>query len=305
MRTRFSSFAMLLLTGLAANAASHDVPLPCDAKAIRISRDASTAALLCPDNRGSIIALPSGKVLRTINLTHPAFDALLATDGAWLALIERDGNILAWPTRGTDAPKTWSVGALPGSYVFLPNGLLLIDRTLWDVATARRVHTFDADFDVLNGMAMSGTRVATAGADTTIRGYDSAGWKQLFVSREMLMEPFGIAFTPDGSKLVIGGADYRVTLLDANTGQVIKTFPPLKDYINDIVPLAEKNWVAAQLADGRTANPTYWLLLNLESGEMRDVCGKATLVRFTSGDARCFSLEGRSLKAASEPLPSD
>ena len=302
MRTFFCGLMLLLATS-AACAAPQTISLPCEAKGLRISRDAGTAALLCPDGSGPIIALPSGKVLRTITMDHPAMDALLAPDGAWLVLLWKDGKIAAYPAHGSDAPKTWSVGVMPTTYLFLPNGLLLIDRTLWNVPNARAEHTFETDFDFINGAAMNDERVATAGADTTIRGYDKAGWKQLFVNREMLMEPFGIAFTADGSKLVIGGADFRVSILDATTGLTLKAFPPLKDYVNDIVPLAAKDWVAVQFADVRTADPGYWRLLNLASGELRNVCGTDTLVRFNSTRAVCFARDKGRLTITSEPLP--
>jgi WD40 repeat protein len=302
MRSLLCGLAILAASGVAANASSYTVTLPCEAKGERVSRDASTIALYCPDRSGPILGLPSGKLLRTL-APQSAMDGLLAPDGAWLVLVRRDGTISAWPTHGTGAPKTWSVGVMPTTYAFLPNGLLLIDRTLWDVPNARAVHSFDTDFDVVNGMVMNAAHAVTANADTTIRGYDASGWKQLFVARDMLMEPFGIAFTADGSKIVAGGADYRVSLLDAASGRTIKAFPPFKDYINDIEALASKDWIAVQFADARSADPSYWRLLNLASGEMRDVCGKDTLVRFTSTEAWCFSVNGRSLKGTSEPIP--
>jgi WD40 repeat protein len=305
MRALVAAFAIVAASTLTANASNYALTLPCDAKGERISRDASTAAVYCPDKSVPIIALPSGKVLRTL-APQSAMDGLIAPDGAWLVLLQKNGTISAWPTHGTGAPKTWSIGVMPTTYLFLANGMLLIDRTLWDVPNGRAVHTFDSDFDVLNGVAMDARngRVATAGADTTIRGYENhEGWKPLFVSREMLMEPFGIAFTMDGSKLVAGGADYHISVLDAATGRSIKAFPLLKDYINDIVPLAANDWVAVQFANDRTADPSYWRLLNLASGEMHDICGKDSLVRFTSSEAWCFSVNGRSLRAFSEPLP--
>ena len=46
-----------------------------------------------------------------------------------------------------------------------------------------------------------------------------------------------------------------------------------------------------------------WRLLNLVSGEMRDICGKDTLVRFNSTEALCFTMDKRTLRVKSEPLP--
>jgi hypothetical protein len=119
----------------------------------------------------------------------------------------------------------------------------------------------------------------------------------------MLMEPFGIMLTADNSKVIAGGADYRVSVLDAATGRTLKISSPFKDYINDIVPLAMKDWMAVQFANDRTAEPSYWLYFNLETGETKHVCGENRLVRFTPTGARCFTVNGSSLEIASEPLP--
>jgi len=302
MRKLACALAILAASGVVARASNDTLTLPCETKGIRISRDAGTAALYCADKSGSIIALPSGKLLRTV-APQTAMDALIAPDGAWLVLLRKDGAIAAYPTHTAAAPKTWSVGVMPSSYVFLANGLLLIDRTFWDVPNARAVHSLETDFDVVNGAATNASRVVTANADTTIRAYDTPGWKQRFVSRDMLMEPFGIAFTADGSKIVVGGADYHVSILDAASGRTIKAFPPFKDYINDIVALASKDWVAVQFANDRTADPSYWVFFNLDTGAMKHVCGKNTLVRFTSTHARCFTMKGSRLEVVSEPLP--
>ena len=82
----------------------------------------------------------------------------------------------------------------------------------------------------------------------------------------------------------------------------IETLLGMKPKRSAATPLAPNDWVAVQFAD-RTTNPSYWRLLNLTSGAMRNVCGNDTLVRFTSSEAWCFSVNGRSLRAASEPLP--
>ena len=305
MRFVLPIVAWFVLVNAAGAATPQMVPLPCEARHVQISRDAGTADLLCTDGSRQVIALPSGKRLRTIAADSSVFDELIAPDGEWLVLIGKDGTIAAYATHGTGAPKIWSVRSLPGSYFFLPNGLLLIGRTLWDVPSARALHKLDADFDVINAVATNGTRTATAGADTTVRAYDNAGWKPLFTSRSMEAEPFGIAYTNDGRRLVVGGADYRVSVLDAASGRLLKASSFFKDYINDIEALAASNWVAIQFGDARNAAPSYWRQLNLDSGDVRDLCGNAVLVRFRRQEALCFTQEGRAMRIDTAPLPSD
>ena len=94
MRSLLCGLAILAASGVAANASSYIITLPCEAKGERVSRDASTIALYCPDRSGPILGLPSGKLLRTL-APQSAMDGLLAPDGAWLVLVRRDGTISA------------------------------------------------------------------------------------------------------------------------------------------------------------------------------------------------------------------
>jgi WD40 repeat protein len=304
MRALVLAVAALAMLGPAA-AAGYSVKLPCETRGERISHDGGVIALFCADASGRAVALPSGRLLRALPPNPTALDAAISDDGSWLAVVEPGGKIAAYATRG-QAHAAWSVGSVPSTIQFLPNGLLLIDRTLWDVGKARAVKELPTDFDVLNAVSIDaeGRRAATAGADTTVRVYDAKSWKPLYQFRDLLMEPFGVAFTPDGSRLAVGGADYRVTVLNAADGHVLRALPPFKNaYISAMEPLPAKDWVAVQLNDPASAAPASWKLINLMNGETKAVCGANPLVRFKGGAAWCYRVEGRQLTVASELLP--
>lgn len=306
MRALVLAGAALAMLGQA-EASGYSVKLPCEARGERISRDGGVIALFCADASGRVVALPSGRALRAMAPDPTALDAALSDDGSWLAVAEAGGKISVYATAG-EAHAAWSVGSVPSTIQFLPNGLLLIDRTLWDVGKARAVRVLPTDFDVLNAVSIDaeGRRAATAGADTTVRVYDAKSWKPLYQFRDLLMEPFGAAFTPDGSRLAVGGADYRVTVLNAADGHMLRALPPFKDvYVSAMEPLPAKDWVAVQLSNAASAAPASWKLINLASGETKAVCGANPLVRFKSGAAWCYRVEGRQLTVASEPLPHD
>jgi WD40 repeat protein len=300
-------FALAAVPALVAqaDAAGYSVTLPCDVRGERISRDGGMIALFCADASGRTVALPSGRLLRAMPPDPTALDAAISDDGSWLAVVEPGGKISAYATAGA-AHAAWSVGAVPSTMQFLPNGLLLIDRTLWNVPAARAVTMLPTDFDVLNAVALDAHagRAATAGADTTVRVYDAKSWKPLYQFRDLLMEPFGVAFMADGSRLAVGGADYRVTVLNAADGRVLRALPPFRNaYISAIEPLPAKDWMAVRLNEPASASPVAWKFVNLVSGETRPVCGANPLARFHGGAAWCYRVRGRQLTVASEPLP--
>ena len=231
----------------------------------------------------------------------------MSWDGNWTALATRKGEIFLFTAAGSATPIHWASRGKAVLMRFLPNGSLLVDRTIWQLTPAPHpVAQLATDFDVISEIAVNarGDRLAAANADTTVRVYDTASWKPVFVNRDLLMEPFGIAFTPDGSRLVIGGADYRLTILDALSGKRIAALPPFRNaYISNLKSTNNDDWFAVELSSTATADPIGWRFVNLKSGRQEPVCAKGERVRFAGAQPWCFDARRQTLEPAGEPSP--
>jgi WD40 repeat protein len=173
---------------------------------------------------------------------------------------------------------------------------------VWQVAPAfRLVATLPTDFSGLTFIAASpdGKLVATGGADTTIRIYDTATWKTLHELRQFTVEPFAGAFTPNSKYLLVGGADNQITLLDPLTGKEGRKFTASKDVVAEIHPLGDNARVIAVQWDADGKNPAYLSIWELGKGPGKKISGARPITGggvvkgnpwFTSASARTLQI---------------
>ena len=120
---------------------------------------------------------------------------------------------------------------------------------LWDVETGKLLRTFEANPNEVRAVTFSpdGTRVLTASDDTEAKNYreKEAVVRLLDVESGELLRTFNghtekiysLAFSPDGARVLTGGSDKQsLTLWDANTGTLIRTFGS-SDWV-PLVPVA-------------------------------------------------------------------
>jgi WD40 repeat protein len=98
--------------------------------------------------------------------------------------------------------------------------LLRLDQGATDRAPAHAAIGIDVSPD--------GSRIATAGADGSVRIFDAETGKQLLSLRHQHCVPHGLCvvnravFSPDGSKIATTGWDATVDILDAKTGRQLR-----------------------------------------------------------------------------------
>lgn len=95
---------------------------------------------------------------------------------------------------------------------------------LWDTRSGQKLATGVTNMGATWSAAFStvGDVFVSADEDTRVRVYSRSG-KLLYTADAGLLEPFAVAFTPDGKRFAVAGADGAVTLFQTSSGKKLKT----------------------------------------------------------------------------------
>jgi mono/diheme cytochrome c family protein len=119
------------------------------------------------------------------------------------------------------------------SLAFSPNGKLLAasggapsrfgEIQIWDLATAKELHSFKPSLDSLYGISFSpdSERVAFGGADKVVRALAVADGRELLQFDNHSDWVLGTAFTVDGKRIITGSRDRSLKLINVANGQFI------------------------------------------------------------------------------------
>lgn len=258
-----------------------------------------------------LISLPTGQELRTVD-GHHAIDGAFSPGGKWFAVITTDSSVIAYSTKG-NITQRWKVNAHIWTMDFLPNDLLLVNHTLWNIHNKQPVTTLVTDFGEVNTGTVSpdGMHLATGGGDTTVRFYTAQSgnttdpdWKLAHQYTGLKLEPFGMTFTPDGKHVVAGGIDDQIVVLATATGKAVKTLHTGTNGVQGILPI-EGNWMAVQFFNARTNRQKAWQLVNINTGVSKPLGGANTLVSVSDGKIWRYTIKGDTLRATREVIPEE
>jgi len=104
---------------------------------------------------------------------------------------------------------------------------------LWDLSGKKGLTDISPPFGGSASLSFShdGRWVATADGDGFVRVYDANTGSLRGTPAEFLLEPTAVAFTPGGKSLVAGGVDKVISIIDAETGKVLRRFPKQPGWI--------------------------------------------------------------------------
>jgi WD40 repeat protein len=249
------------------------VPLPCESTAQMISPTGDQVALRCKDHTLRLVNAPSGTTEHTFGGEQSITSYNYSHDGRWFAVGYWDGSVEVVPTSGAAEGKRWKSDTHRiHELQFLPDssGIVVgpLDRPgqIWDLHGApKQLATLRSDFAGLIHCDFSpdGKLLVTADGDTVIRFYDSATWKILHEYRGLTLETFAVTFTTDGKRVLIGGPDDRITVLDPATGAELEKLPKEADVVWRILPFGNDGQARIFYFDGDGKRPEHESIWNV------------------------------------------
>lgn len=262
------------------------ISVPGGSRSAAFSPDRKLLAVVCGDAKLRVLRIPSGDVLRTAE-TGAVTAMAFSPGGRWIATGSHEGvvRILEWE-RGAPA-REWKIDKEIESLVFSPDeGILAIIADtrpveLWDVASGKRRARLATDFgsSAAVGFSPDGTLVGTADEDTRVRVHRVETGTLQAATEPFLLEPFALDFSPDGKKLLVGGIDKAVVLVDARSGRVERRFPPQADPVAGVAFLRdERSAVATYFHADHMSAPAPIVLWSLETGEHRTLTPAISVV---------------------------
>src|SRR5215831_15332812 len=206
-------------------------------EAVSVSQTGNLIAAICSDHVVRVWSVSSGEPVRSLEEKNESPNAAqFSTDGRLLAVAYqivqyekaaiRVFDVDLWKEQ-YDLAAPFSMYAL----AFSPGKRRLafshLNTEIWDFGSGKNLTDISPPFGGSAAMSFSpdGKWVATADGDGFVRVYDANTGTLRGTPTEFLLEPLAVAFSPDGKTVLAGGADKVISIINPESGKVVRVFP--------------------------------------------------------------------------------
>jgi WD40 repeat protein len=251
------------------------VTLPCESHYQGISPAGDQLYVRCTDRSVQLVKFATGATLRTLPADLRILGAAYSDDGRHIAIARWDGTVELFASPDPAEPTVFKTTTRPDPCAFSPNSahILLAPANgpgeIWDLrGVPRQIATLPEEFGGVTACAFSpdGKLLVTAHGDTVIRYWDTGTWHLLHEYRGCKLETFAISFTPDGSHVLLGGAEDHITKLDLDASQP-QSIEKEAGVVAEIAFLGASPQAIIRYYDGEGRAPPHASIWSLETGK--------------------------------------
>ena len=201
-------------------------------------------------------AVDSAVRKQTVYHAPPLVTALAFSPDGGLLAVSGHNETLLLNAEGALQARLPGLSMRINSLAFSPDGTILAavggdparmgELQIWNVKERKLLHSAVASNDTFFGVSFSpdGSKIAFAGADKSIRIYDSATGKEIRRADHHEDWVFATVFGIDGKRIVSVGRDRAAKLTDVETGRFIENVNLLKEPLTAIARHPRRDWVA-------------------------------------------------------------